>query len=64
MTSKLRSRDGFTQNASNVWGHCEEPNRVTRQCMWRTLYRCDLCKNFVCADCQKRHLKNAHPERL
>ncbi len=61
---KPRSRGGFTQNADNVWGHCEEPVRPagrTLDCMNQTLYRCDRCGWFVCADHQKRHLEKEHP---
>lgn len=63
--SKLRSRDGFTQNRSNVWGHCEEEERLASghvECFNRTLYRCDICKQFVCADHQRRHKQENHVE--
>lgn len=61
--AKLRSRDGFTQNNGNVWGHCEEPEIIamgTYECPDRTLYKCDLCNQFVCSAHQKRHMKTDH----
>ena len=52
-----RSRDGFTQNPNRVWGHCETPSRatITRECINKTMYRCDTCHEFVCANHQKQH---------
>lgn len=59
---RLRSRNGFTQNACNVWGHCEHPVCYWSKegCLNRTLYRCDQCKQFICADHQKAHLLADH----
>ncbi len=55
--AKLRSRDGYTQNRGNVWGHCEEEGQEYA-CTNQTLYRCDTCKQFVCSDHQRKHTKD------
>ncbi len=60
---RIRSRNGFTQNASNVWGHCEQPSWFSgrpHDYFNRTLYRCDLCKQFVCASHHKEHVAADH----
>jgi hypothetical protein len=51
-----RSRNGFTQNPNRVWGHCETSNPLFKSgCVNKTLYRCDICHEFVCADHQAQH---------
>jgi hypothetical protein len=63
MKAKLRSRDGFGQNPNRVWGHCEQPEvhvLGTIDCPNSTMYRCDLCKQFICAEHQREHLKTDH----
>lgn len=54
----------FTNNPSGVWGHCEEFERLTlnHECPDKTRYRCDICKMFVCANHQRQHMKNEHPD--
>lgn len=51
------SKNGFTQNSSNVWGHCEEYELMTTDhvCTDQTRYRCDTCGCFVCHNHQPRH---------
>jgi len=61
----LRSRNGFTQNPNHVWGHCEQPEVVavgTFDCINQTMYRCDLCKQFICASHQREHMCSDHGE--
>lgn len=64
--SKLRSRDGFTQNRDNVWGHCEMDDilgGIKIDCFNRTLFRCDKCRQFICASHQSRHKKECGGQR-
>ena len=60
-----KSIKGFTNNKSNVWGHCEEEMRVAgmkMNCIYKTRFRCDICRQFVCSIHHRQHVKNDHTE--
>jgi hypothetical protein len=62
---KLLSRRGFTQNPNRVWGHCEANDTCSgffMPCTNQTLFRCDICRQFICNDHQKFHAKSEHSE--
>lgn len=60
----LRSRRGFTQNQNRIWGHCEEYEQGTlsHDCLDKTMFRCDICKQFVYNSHQPQHLNLNHKE--
>ena len=60
-----RLTDGFRMNKGNVWGHCEERERLAGQsysCTDHTRYRCEVCGCFVCTSHQPQHRQECRME--